>query len=352
MTVATSTIRDVARLASVSTATVSNVLNDSRNVAADTRERVLKAVEALGYSPHPAARSMRGGTSALLGLIVADIINPFFTELVHWVERAAHANSYSVLLCNSDEDLDREQQYLQLLRAQRVDGIILAATGHSSRERAAALGRLRVPVVLVDRGFAEFGLDAVILDNYGAAQLAMRHLLGFGHERIAMIGGPVTLSTGAQRLAGYRESLLEAGVRYDPRWVRDAGFREQPAYEAACELLALPERPTAMFAANNLIAIGIMRAIADAGLRCPEDVSIVSIDDFAWANAFRPRLTIVAQPVAEMGEMAIRLLLGRLDGSATGGARTEVMSPKLVVRDSCCAPKPDARAEQARRQKR
>lgn len=352
MTAGTSTIRDVARLASVSTATVSNVLNGSRKVAAGTRERVQKAVEALGYSPHPAARSMRGGASGLLGLIVADIINPFFTELVHWVERAAHASAYSVLLCNSDEDLDRERQYLQLLRAQRVDGIILAATGHSSRERAAALGRLRVPVVLVDRGFEEFGLDAVILDNHGAALLAMRHLLGFGHRRIAMIGGPLTLSTGAQRLAGYRESLVEAGVRYDPRWVRDAGFREQPAYDAARELLALPERPTAMFAANNLIAIGIMRAITGAGLRCPEDVSIVSIDDFAWANAFRPRLTTVAQPVAEMGQTAMRLLLGRLDGSATGAARTEVMAPALVVRDSCCAPLQIIKARQGRRLQR
>ena len=338
MTAGTATIRDVARLAAVSTATVSNVLNNSRSVAATTRERVLKAVEALGYSPHPAARSMRAGTSRMLGLIVADIINPFFTELVHSVEHAAHAKGYSVLLCNSDEDLDREQQYLQVLRAQRVDGIILAATGHSSKERAAALSRMRVPVVLVDRGFAEFGLDAVILDNRRAALEAMRHLLGYGHRRIAMIGGPLTLSTGAQRLAGYRESLLEAGVAYDESLVRDAGFREQAAYEAACALLASKRPPTAFFGANHLIAIGIMRAISDAGLRCPEGVSVVSIDDFAWANAFQPRLTVVAQPVEKMGQTAVGMLLGRIDGSASGEGRTEVMAPLLVVRDSCCAP--------------
>lgn len=337
-----STIRDVARLAAVSTATVSNVLTHARSVAPETRERVQKAIEALGYSPHPAARSMRAGTSRLLGLIVADIINPFFTELVHSVERAAHASGYSVLLCNSDEDLEREQQCLQVLHAQRVDGIILAATGHSSKERTGALGRLRVPVVLVDRGFAEFGLDSVILDNRSAALQAMRHLLGFGHRRIAMIGGPVTLSTGAQRLAGYRESLLEAGVPYDDTLVRDAGFREQPAYEAVRALLKQESRPTAIFGANHLIAIGTMRAISDAGLRCPQDVSVVSIDDFAWANAFHPRLTVVAQPVAEMGEAAVGMLLGRLDGSAAGDARTEVMAPRLVVRESCEAPKASA----------
>lgn len=332
------TISDVARLAAVSTATVSNVVNGSAKVAPATRERVLKTIDALGYAPHPAARHMRGGSSHLLGLIVADIMNPFFTELVHCVERAANASGYSVLLCNSDEDLQREQQHLKLLRSQRVDGILLAATGHSSKERAFALGRLQVPVVLVDRGFEEFGLDAVVLDNRRAALDAVRHLLGYGHRRIAMVGGPLTLNTGAQRLAGYREGLLEAGLRYDARLVRDAAFREQPAYEAARTLLAARDRPTAILAANTLIAIGVMRAITDSNLRCPEDVSVVGIDDSPWVNAFRPRLTTVAQPVKAMAETAVRLLLERLQGGAAGSIHTEVMTPTLMVRDSCRAP--------------
>jgi LacI family transcriptional regulator len=334
------TIRDVARLAAVSVATVSNVLNSARQVAPETRERVLKAVQALGYSPHAAARSMRGRSSGLIGLIVADITNSFFTSLVHAVERAANAQGFAVVLCNSDEDLEREQRHLQLLRTQRVDGIILAATGQRSSARVTALSQLRAPVVLVDRGLDELGLDAVVLDNRRAALEATRHILSFGHRRVAMIGGPPSISTGAERLAGYREALHEAGLAYDPSRVRDAGFREEPAYDATCELLALPatRRPTALFAANSLIAIGVMRAVADAGLRCPEDVSVVSIDDFAWANAFRPRLTTVAQPVDAMGETAVRLLMGRLDGSAPPEPRTEVMAPFLVVRDSCSAP--------------
>lgn len=334
------TIRDVARLAGVSLATVSNVLNNSRSAAAETRERVLKAVEALGYAPHAAARSMRGQSSALIGLIVADITNSFFTSLVHAVERAAQARGYSVILCNSDEDLAREERHLLMLRTQRVDGIILAATGQRSSGRAAAIARLRAPTVLVDRGLDEFGLDAVVLDNRRAALEATRHILSFGHRRVAMIGGPVAISTGAERLSGYREALLEAGLAPDPALVHDAGFREDPAYDATCALLALPvgQRPTALFAANSLIAIGVMRAVADSGLRCPEDVSVVSIDDFAWANAFRPRLTTVAQPIDAMGETAVRLLMARLDGSAPAEPRTEVMAPFLVVRDSCAAP--------------
>lgn len=332
------TIHDVARLAGVSVATVSNALNEARPVAGETRARVLRAVEALGYSPSAAARSMRGQRSGLIGLIVADITNPFFTSLVQSVERAANAQGSAVLLCNSDEDHDREEKHLQLLRTQRVDGIILAATGHQSAGRAAALAQLRVPIVLVDRGLPEFGLDAVILDNRRAALEATRHILGFGHRRVAMIAGPSTVSTGADRLAGYREALLEAGVPYEGKWVHDAGFREERAYDAACAMLAERERPTAIFAANNLIAIGVMRAIADSRLRCPEDVSVVSIDDFPWANAFRPRLTTVAQPVAAMGESAVRLLMNRITGNAPAVAQLDVMPPMLVVRDSCSRP--------------
>jgi LacI family transcriptional regulator len=146
------------------------------------------------------------------------------------------------------------------------------------------------------------------------------------------------VSTGADRLSGYREALLEAGVPYEDRWVVDAGFREERAYDAACAMLSAQERPTAIFAANNLIAIGVMRAIADSRLRCPEDVSVVSIDDFAWANAFRPRLTTVAQPVAAMGESAVRLLTQRIAGEGPETTQLEVMAPMLVVRDSCSRP--------------
>ena len=241
MTAGTATIRDVARLAAVSTAPVSNVLNNSRSVAVATRERVLKAVEALGYSPHPAARSMRAGTSRMLGLIVADIINPFFTELVHSVEHAAHAKGYSVLLCNSDEDLDREQQYLQVLRAQRVDGIILAATGHSSKERAAALSRMRVPVVLVDRGFAEFGLDAApILGVVSrlAEQKGMDLLIGALPE-LTRDWNVVVLGGGDPR--------LEAGLReWDahPRVAFAQGMNEPLAHRiyAGADAFAMPSR--------------------------------------------------------------------------------------------------------------
>jgi LacI family transcriptional regulator len=177
-----------------------------------------------------------------------------------------------------------------------------------------------------------------MLDNRRAALEATRHILSFGHRRIAMLSGPEAVSTGAERQQGYREALLEAGVAYDEALVRDAGFREERAYDSARELLSATERPSAVFAANNLIAIGLMRAIADLQLQCPRDVSVVSIDDFAWANAFRPRLTTVAQPVVGMGQTAMRMLLARMRGDAPAAPQLAVMAPMLLARDSCSAP--------------
>lgn len=332
------TIRDVAKLAGVSVATVSNTVNDPNRVSDALRERVLKAIETLNYAPRAAARSLRKQSSGLLGLIVADITNPFFTELVQAVEAIASQHGYSVLLCNSDEDAVREEKHLQVLRSQWVDGIILATTGEASLSRTSLLSQSRVPVVLVDRAFDGLGLDAVVLNNRLAAHQATQHLIHRGHTRIGLLSGPTSVTTGADRLAGYREALLASQLHFESGLVREAGFREQQAYDATVELMRLPQPPTAVFAANNLMAIGMMRALSDLGLRCPDDVSVISIDDFAWANVFRPRLTTIAQPVREMGEMAVKLLTDRISGSRTGTGKTHFLESRLVVRESCAAP--------------
>ncbi|WP_341913798.1 LacI family DNA-binding transcriptional regulator [Ferrovibrio terrae] len=332
------TIRDVARLAGVSVATVSNSVNDPGRVSEQLRARVLKAIESLNYAPRAAARSLRKQSSGLLGLIVADITNPFFTELVQAVEGIASQQGFSVLLCNSDEDPAREEKHLQVLRSQWVDGIILATTGDVSLSRSSLLSQIRVPVVLVDRAFDGLGLDAVVLDNRLAAHQATEHLIRRGHRRIGLLSGPTSVTTGADRLAGYREALLASQIRFDPGLVLEAGFREQQAYDATVALMRLPQPPTAVFAANNLMAIGMMRALSDLDLRCPDDVSVISIDDFAWANVFRPKLTTVAQPVREMGEMAVKLLTDRINGHRSGTGSTHMLESRLVIRESCAAP--------------
>jgi len=332
------TIRDVARLASVSVATVSNVLNSADRVSPELLARVRAAMEKLSYTPHAGARSLRKRSSGLIGLVVGDITNPFFSDLFAAVEDAAAARGHLVLLCNSDERSEREEAHLRMLRTQRIDGLILAPTGAVSMNRASLLAQLEVPIVLVDRAMDGLGYDSVVLDNRRAGFEATRHLIACGHRRIGLINGPEVLRTAAERLAGYREALLAAGLAVDPALVRDAGFRQQPAERALADLLALPDPPSAIFATNNLMTVGVVKALADRGLACPRDLSAIGIDDLPWAEAVSPRLTAVAQPVRAMGEAALDLLLRRLSGDLHGPGTTTVMAPRLVIRRSCGAP--------------
>ena len=332
------TIRDVARLANVSVATVSNALNNAERVSPELLARVRAAVDKLGYAPDAAARSLRKGASRLIGLIVGDITNPFFADLFEAVEDAAAARGYLVLLLNSNERVEREEAHLRMLRSQRIDGLILAPTGAVSMNRAALLAALEIPVVLVDRAMDGLGYDAVVLDNHSAAHAATSYILGHGHRRVGLINGPEVVRTAADRLQGYREALAGAGIAFDPALVRDAAFQEQAAYDAAVDLLGGAEPPTALLAANNKMTIGALRALADLRLACPGDVSIVGIDDLPWAEAVTPRLTMVAQPVRAMGEAALERVVERIAGTLVTPATIRVMAPRLVARNSCAAP--------------
>src|SRR6185369_3642861 len=211
--------------------------------------------------------SLRKRSSGLLGLIVADITNPFFSELFEAIELAAAARGFSVILCNSNEITEREETHLRMLRSQRIDGLILAPTGTASMNRAALLAALEMPVVLVDRTMEGLGYDAVVLNNHRAAYEAASYAIGRGHRRIALINGPNTVRTAADRLQGYREALLAAGLAFDAALVMDAGFREQSAYEAALQLLRSDERPTAIFTTNNLRPSSAVARSTPLGIR-------------------------------------------------------------------------------------
>jgi LacI family transcriptional regulator len=329
------TIRDVAKRAGVSTATVSATLNGTAFVSLPLQQRVQAAVRELGYAPDAIARSLKQGRTHLIGLVVADITNPFFNELTQVIEAAAQAEGYSVLLCDTNQDFEKEQKYIRLMRTYRVEGLILIPTGRPADYGPMATQALEMPVVLVDRTLPALPFDSVTLNNRRAAILATNHILEFGHTRVGAINGPAVFSAARERAQGYRDALRRHGVAYDERFVRDGQFREAEAFDACADLLGQGERPTALFVANNHMLIGVMRAIAEAGLQCPRDVSIVSIDDFRWANAFTPRLTTVSQPVAKFGGTAVRLLLERLSGVVPPGPVREVMEPALIVRDSC-----------------
>ncbi len=329
------TIRDVARRARVSTATVSATLNNTAYVSPDLKARVHAAVESLGYAPSGIAKSLKTGKTRLIALVVSDISNPFFTELVDAVESAAFDWGYSLIVGNSDEKFERERHHLNLIRTQRCDGMILTPTGDQEDYRIAGLQSFPVPTVLVDRSLPTWDVDSVTLDNVSAAQQAANYIVDLGHRRIGTISGPSQVSTGADRLAGFRKALATHGLSLKPSHARSGDFREDMAYSATREILALPDRPTALYVANNLMLVGVMRAIAEAGLVCPADVSVVSTDDFSWSTAFRPRLTTVRQPTREIGLEAVRLLVDRIARPSQEPAKRIVMQPTLIVRESC-----------------
>jgi LacI family transcriptional regulator len=329
------TIKDVARLAGVSTATVSATLNKSAYVSPEYEARVVRAVDLLGYAPSGIARSLKTGVTRLIGLIVADITNPFFTQLVHRIEAAAKLEGYSVILCDTDEDIGQELNFIRLLRKQRVDGLILAPTGQAADYDVASVRGLDLPVVLVDRLVPVWPTDAVLLDNVAAGRLAAKHLLDLGHRRIGIVTGAPHLTSAAERLDGFSRALHERAVPLAPQNVRYAHFREDAAFAESRDMLAAADRPTAVLVANNLMLIGFLRALNELGLACPDDVSIVTIDDLPWAKVFTPPLTAIRQPIDSMAEQAFRMLLARLPKAGDSAPIVTRSIPELIVRRSC-----------------
>ncbi|BDG62356.1 LacI family DNA-binding transcriptional regulator [Caldinitratiruptor microaerophilus] len=329
------TIRDVARAAGVSQSTVSRALNGSGYVSPATRARVLAAAAQLHFRPSHVARSLVSKATHTLGLLLPDITNPFFPAIARGVEDAAARAGYAVILCNTDRDPAHEEHYLAILRQRQVDGLVLIASSAAVGHRIA---RADFPaVVFVDRVPPGAEADAVVVDNREGVRTATRHLLGLGHRRIAFVGGSAGSGTSEDRLAGYLAALAEAGLNPDPGHIRAGDFTYDGGYAAGRALLGSPDRPTAVVAANDLMAIGVLRAAAELGLRVPDDVAVVGYDDIPLAGMLNPPLTTVAQPTYEMGERAARMLLERLAGKAPPEPRRVVLPARLVVRRSCGA---------------
>jgi LacI family transcriptional regulator len=328
-------IRDVARHAGVSIATVSTALNRSGPVSEKTLRRILDAVDAVGYAPNGIARSLRMGRSHLFGLIVSEITNPFFSALTRAIEKAAHDAGYAVIIGNSDEDEERELELLELLRVQRVAGIILSPSGQGPGYRDKLAGERGAPLITIDRQVERLDCDFVGLDNRAAGRLVTEYVLRLGHRRIAFIGGRMGVSTSDHRYEGFRDALLDSGLEPDPAICLRADFRGEAAYAVAQPLLSAPNRPTAIVAANSVMALGALQAIGDLGFRCPQDISVAAIDDFPWSTALRPRLTTVTQPIEEIGRVAVEYLLDRVGGEQTTRARSKIFAPTLIARDSC-----------------
>ena len=327
------TMKDVARAAGVSVYTVSAALSGAAPVSAELRERVNAAVQRLGYEGNSVARGLRQGTSSLIGLIVSDVTNPFFTEVVDCIQTLARQSGYSVLLGISGHDVAREAELLRLMRSHQAAGTILGPAGGNSDYDAGELATGRMKVVAIDNAFPALAVDCISLDNRKAAALAVTHLLDLGHTAIGMVAGLPRQHVARERLAGYRDTLRKHGHTVREELIASGNFRLEDGYAACRTLMQGKGAPTALFVANNLMLIGVMRALGDMGLRVPQDVSVCSIDDFPWATAFQPALTVVQQPIAAMSKAAFTTLVKRLGGDA-GEATRQLFAPELIVRKS------------------
>jgi len=329
------TIKDVAKAAGVSTATVSAVVNDSAYVSPPLRARVLDAVRELDFAPSQFARNLRRGRSELIAIAVADLANPFYGRVVCAAEAAVASWGYSLVVCNSDENSDAEKRILTRVRMLHCEGLILVPVSNALPDPARDSSSRNMPTILFGRSFDDNRFDAVTIDNFAAAYQATNYLTDLGHSRIGAITGPLHVSTGKGRMEGMSAALAAKGLQLDSRFVRPGEFREDVAYSAARSLLMQPNRPTALYIANGLMALGVMRAISDLGLRCPEDVSVASTDNIPGVRGLRPVLTRTEHPIVDMVNEAVRLLVDRVKNKREGEGRTVVFSSSLVVGDSC-----------------
>lgn len=329
------TIREVASRAGVSITTVSHVFNRTRRVGPATEERVRAAIAELDYRPNAVARSMRAKRTNTFGVLLPDNSNPFFADLARVITNVSFDRGYTVILCNSDGDPEKEERYLEVLLSKQLDGLVIISTGESSKQLRAVIDA-NVPVVIVDRDL-DVPASRVMVDNHQGGFLAGRRLLELGHRRIGVITGPAGVRPSSARLDGVREALDQAGVALPDAAVVLGDFRSGGGRTAMAKLLAGNLGLTAVFAENDLMAMGALQASYDAGLSIPDDFSIIGFDDIAGAAGAVPPLTTIAQPVEAMGETAVRLLIERT--LEPGAAPQDVLLPvSLVERASCASP--------------
>ncbi|MFJ6655947.1 LacI family DNA-binding transcriptional regulator [Streptomyces sp. NPDC091377] len=334
-------IKDVAAAAGVSVATVSRVLNAHPSVSADARARVLAAVEALGYRPNAVARSLRTDQTRTLGLVIPDVLNPYFTELARSVEDEARALGYSVIIGNADERPEIQDHHVRTLLDRRIDGLLVSPTDSPTASPAdggtpllADAARAGTPMVFVDRWIPGVDVPVVRSDGRAAVRDLVAHLHALGHRRLAIIAGPPSTTTGSERVDAFREAMAEYGIPLPDAWIGQGDFQAESGRRATEAFLALPEPPEVVFAADNLMALGALDALRARGLRVPDDIALAAFDDIRWFVHTDPPITAIAQPTGELGRAAVRALVDVIEGRSP---RSVTLPARLVVRRSCGA---------------
>jgi len=327
------TIRDVAKLAEVHPSTVSRVINGDSRISEKTKNKVLLIIKKLGYTPNAIARGLKTKRTFTLGMLIPDITNPFFAEIARGVEDAANKNSFNIILCNTDDKLKKERTYLEILREKRVDGLILG-TAHIRDKSILELEKKKFPYILISRNVDRLNKNCIIIDDLAGGMMATEYLIKLGHHRIAHISGPLKTRSGLNRLKGYQLALKKYKIEYNDELIGEGDFRIRGGYQVMKRFLKLTKPPTAIFAANDLLALGAMQAIQKKNFYIPEDFSIIGFNDIELASFVYPSLTTIRQPILEMGNLAVKMLLNIIiDGEFNQGKI--LLKPKLIIRESC-----------------
>ena len=335
-------MKDIAKMAGVSLGTVSHVLNDSARVREPIRKRVLEAVQAARYQPSQLARGLRRDKTNMIGMIIPDITNPFFPAVVRGAEDVAFSNGCRLILCNTDNDHSKELVHLNELRTFLPAGLIVIPSNFSDlTAQAESYRRSGTGVVCIDRLPKNWSGDTVTADHNAGAYNATKCLLKMRHTRLAMITGPLHLTNAKERLSGFKRAVKEAKLHLAPEYVQETTFDKQGGYAKTLILLRLMPRPTAIFAGNDMIALGTLLAIREAGLHCPQDISIMGFDDLDLAETTNPALSSVSQSGYQLGTTAAQILLDRIEGDE-GPPKHIVLPTSLRLRDSLAPPPEDS----------
>ncbi len=333
------TIKDVAQSAGVSISTVSLTFANPERVSPDTAQRIWKAADLLGYRPNPLAQSLKRGRSRMIGVLVGDISSPFFGRLLKSVEKRALERGYLMIVADTDGDPARELELLDQFTAQRIAGLMISPHG-SSAAYGRRLAGFKTPIVMVDHRFRGADLDYVASDTRMAARMLTDHLINLGHRRIAQITGPVQLYTAAERVEGYREAMQAAGLQVDEGLLVDGRYRDTESYAQTMRLMTRRDKPTAILAASNMMALGALQAIQELGYSCPQDVSLATIDDIPWSAVIQPKLTMVLQDIEQIAQISADYLLDRVEATSPIpiAPRESVLVPRLSIGNSTAPP--------------
>jgi LacI family transcriptional regulator len=329
-------MKQVAQRAGVSISTVSHVINNTRTVSQDVRQRVQGVIDEMRYIPSAVARSLKNDQTHTIGVLVPNSSNPYFAELLRWIEEAAFRRGYNIILCNAHGDAHKQAAYLRLLMEKRIDGLVLVASG-ADDEQHLLLRHESVPIVQLERALPGLDADVILAGQEEGAWQATRHLIGLGHRVIACVSGPADLPRTRERLAGFLRAMADAGLAVAPDHIVHEEFTSAGGHAAFTRLLAGPQRPSAVFVTSDLMALGGLCAAGELGVRVPQQLSVVGYDDIGGAGYASPPLTTIAPPKCDMAKLAIEQLIDRIKGSAAA-LRSTALGSRLVVRASTAAP--------------